>query len=475
MKFSLIKRLVVWAVVLAALGAGGYYGWQYYRGRSQSGVMTFRTAEAKRGDVIAGISATGTVVPEDVIDIGAQVNGQIESFGVDEAGKPVDYRSSVKEGGLLARIDDTLYAADVSASEAQLAQAQAAVRVAEANKNQAQARLDQAERDWARAQKLGESKALSQADYDASKSNYEQSTANLAVTDAQIGQAKAQIAIAQASLQRAKRNLFYCVINSPVNGVIIDRRVEIGQTVVSSLNAPSLFLIARDLSRMQVLVQVNEADIGQVTPGSPVTFTVDAFPGENFTGQVRKVRLNATMTQNVVTYTVEIVTDNASLKLLPYLTANVRFVVEKRENVITVPNAALRWSPASEAPTAAGAGQRSAQNSKDAAPGAEAPAAARGAAGGAPPQTQSQASDDSAPPARGSRGNRGPATIWLLREGKAVGIDVRAGLTDGIVTEVSSDELNEGDLVIVGEISAAAAAATNPFAPQIMRGGRGRR
>src|SRR5262249_41659128 len=137
----------------------------------------------------------------------------------------------------------------------------------------------------------------------------------------------------------------YCTIKSPVNGVIIDRRVDIGQTVVSSLSAPSLFLIAKDLSKMQVLVQVNEADIGHVKPGDPVTFTADAFPGDSFEGKVRKVRLNATQTQNVVTYTVEIVTDNSSLKLLPYLTANVRFVVDHREQVLAVPNAALRWSP----------------------------------------------------------------------------------------------------------------------------------
>ena len=143
----------------------------------------------------------------------------------------------------------------------------------------------------------------------------------------------------------AQRNLSYCTIKSPVKGVIIDRRVNIGQTVVSSLNAPSLFLIAKDLKRMEVWVSVNEADIGNIHQGQPVSFTVDAYPNEIFHGEVGKVRLNATMTQNVVTYTVEVITDNSSGKLLPYLTANVLFELSQKENVLLVPNVALRWSP----------------------------------------------------------------------------------------------------------------------------------
>jgi HlyD family secretion protein len=445
-----MKRLIFWILVVAILAAGGYFGWQRYKGTSGPAAALYRLAEAKRTDIIATISATGTVVPEDVVDIGAQVNGQIASFGIDEAGKPVDYRSVVKEDSVLAKIDDTLYAADVSSSEALLVQAHAAVRVAEANRAQSKARLDQAQRDWMRAQKLGESKALSQADYDAARSAYDQAEASLALAEAQIGQSKAQIAIAEAAVQRARRNLFYCTIKSPVNGVIIDRRVEIGQTVVSSLNAPSLFLIARDLSRMQVLVQVNEADIGHVQPGSPVTFTVEAFPGETFTGEVRKVRLNATMTQNVVTYTVEIVTDNASLKLLPYLTANVRFVIDRKDGVLAVPNAALRWAPASEAAAAAPATR-----------------------GGAAPDASSGAARRGNTAAETSR-RPGPR-VFVLRDNQPVAISVRSGLSDGTVTEVAADELKEGDQIIVGEAvaSAASPAAPNPFAPQMM-GGRGR-
>ena len=246
-----------------------------------------------------------------MVDIGAQVAGRIVSFGKDKNGKEVDYGSVVEAGTVLARIDDALYAADAAAAKAQLAQAKAAVQKAEADLGQLQAKLFQTESDWARAQKLGPSDALSQTDFDAARAAYEVAKANLAVGKAAIVQAQGTVAQAEAVLKRALQNLSYCTIVSPVKGVIIDRRVNIGQTVVASLNAPSLFLIAKDLKRLQVWVSVNEADIGRIKPGQPVTFTVDAYPGEVFPGEVGKVRLNATMTQNVVTYTVEIITDNS--------------------------------------------------------------------------------------------------------------------------------------------------------------------
>ena len=238
-----------------------------------------------------------------------------------------------------------LYAADAASAKAQLAQAKAAVQKAQADLGQMKAKLVQTENDWARAQKLGPSDALSQTDFDAARSAYEVAKANLSVGKAAIVQAQGTVTQAEAVLKRALQNLSYCTIVSPVKGVIIDRRVNIGQTVVASLNAPSLFLLAKDLKRLQVWVSVNEADIGRIKPGQPVTFTVDAYAGQVFSGQVGKVRLNATMTQNVVTYTVEIITDNSSGKLLPYLTANVTFIVGEVKNVLLVPNAALRWTP----------------------------------------------------------------------------------------------------------------------------------
>lgn len=436
-----MKRLILWIVVALALAAGGYFGYRAYaRSAADSSSGSYRLAPVTRQTIVSSISATGTLVPEDVVDVGTQVNGLIASFGVDTEGKEVDYRSEIKADQVLATIDDAIYAADVAADEASLAQAQAQVRVAEAARDQARARLEQARRDWARAEKLGESQALSQADFDAAKSGFDQSTAALAVAESQIGQAQAQVGIAQAALARSRRNLFYCTIKSPVDGVIIDRRVEIGQTVVSSLNAPSLFLIAKDLKKMLVLVQVNEADIGHVTAGKKVMFTADAFSGERFTGEVRKVRLNATMTQNVVTYTVEIVTSNADLKLLPYLTANVRFIIDQRENALAVPNAALRWAP---------------------------PGVIDGAAGGRPGGASGRPGASATPPG---------AKVWVLRNNVPTPIAVTPGLSDGTVTEIATDELHEGDEVIFGQVSAASGdtgASTIPFAPQFPGRGRG--
>jgi HlyD family secretion protein len=253
--------------------------------------------------------------------------------------------------------------------------------------------------------------------------------------------AQAAVASAAASVQRAQRNLNFCVITSPVSGVIIDKRVEIGQTVVASLNAPSLFLLAKDLSKMEVLVQVNEADIGNVHNGQAVAFSVDAFPGRRFKGEVRKVRLNATMTQNVVTYTVEIATDNADLTLLPYLTATVKFDVAHRENVLAAPNAALRWAPK-----------------------------------GTPVDT---GQSTTAPTGGSRKGDKEsalkPATLWIVKDGSPQAIEVKAGLTDGVMTEVEGTQLADGMEVIVGEQSgdqSAAAAGTNPFAPPMFRGNR---
>jgi HlyD family secretion protein len=410
----------------------------------------YRTAAVKKGDLLATISATGTVEPEEVIDVGAQVAGQINSFSKDKNGRAIDYGSVVEEGTILAQIDDSLYAADVAMASAQLQQSRAGVQRAEADLGQLKAKLHQAKRDWARAQKLGPSEALAQASYDAYQSAYETAQANVAVGEAAIVQAKDAVAQSQATLQRARRNLGYCTIKSPVKGVIIDRRVNIGQTVVSSLNAPSLFLIAKDLKRMQVWVSVNEADIGSIHPGQAVSFTVDAYPGQVFRGEVGKIRLNATMTQNVVTYTVEVITDNSSGKLLPYLTANAQFELSRHNNVLLVPNAALRWAPQPDQiapryrPATEGSGRR------------------RGSV--------QQAPEPSAKPA--AKSNQG--TLWTQDGRYLRPITVRVGLSDGTMTEVQSDEVKEGMDIITGEQrqTAADTGTTNPFAPQMMRSSR---
>lgn len=411
-----------------------------YMNRNDKRSVSFRTAPVTRGDLQATISATGTVEPEEVVDVGAQVAGQILSFGKDKSGKVVDYGSYVQAGTVLARIDDALFSADVALGKAQVEQAKAGSIKAEADLGQLRAKLFQAERDWNRAKKLGPSDALSQSDFDASQSAYEVAKANLEVGKAAIAQAKGAVLQAEASLRRSQQNLDYCTIKSPVDGVIIDRRVNIGQTVVASLNAPSLFLIAKDIRRLQIWISVNEADIGHIRPGQPVSFTADAYPGEVFQGEVGKIRLNATMTQNVVTYTVEVITDNSNGKLLPYLTANAKFMVNERKNVLMTPNAALRWIPQPE---------------------------------------QMEPKDRKRSVARGEGGAGGQTrgTVWVLDDGFAKPVAVVAGLSDGSMTEIQGEDAREGMQVIVGEQPRETVnreATASPFTPQLFGRGGGR-
>jgi HlyD family secretion protein len=445
--FSLTAAL---AVLVAGAGA-----WYWYA--AARAVTTYRTVPVERGNLVATIAASGTIEPEEVVDIGAQVAGQIKSFGKDprDATKTIDYGTPVEQGTVLAQIDEILY-------KAQVDQARANLQKAEADVIQMKAKLYQAERDWKRAQALGSRKVISDFDYDTAKATDETARANVAVSEAAVAQAK-------AALQQAEANLGYCTIKSPVKGVIIDRRVNIGQTVVASLNAPSLFLIAKDLRRLQVWASVNEADIGHIYPGQPVHFTVDAYPEETFDGQVSQIRLNASMTQNVVTYTVVVDTDNSKGQLLPldrvgaspgqapanapkrhgllpYLTANLQFDVSQRDNVLVVPNAALRWRPQPNqvAPEFRDAFTRSLKRHS------------------VPPGEKALPGTDK------ERHDRG--TLWVEDGGYVRPIKVRTGLSDGTVTEIVSGEVEEETAVVVGEARPNGDGGTvNPFTPQINR------
>jgi len=447
---SLTKVVIGVAIMLGVFGGGA----AWYLKSNNAQAVFYQTGEVTRGDLTVSISATGTVEPEQVIDVGAQVAGRILSFGRDPKGKVVDYGSMVEEGTVLARIDDSLYAADEAQAKAQVQSAKASIQRAEADLEQVKAKLHQAERDWQRAQKLGPSGVLAQSSYDAYQSTYESAKANVNVAKAAILQAQANLAQAEAVLRRASRNLGYCTIKSPVNGVIIDRRVNIGQTVVASLNAPSLFLIAKDLTRMQVWVAVNEADIGKIHPGQAVSFTVDAFPSEIFRGEVGKVRLNASMTQNVVTYTVEIVTDNANGHLLPYLTANVQFELSRRSNVLRVPNAALRWKPSPEQVS-----PKFREAFKNSTPVKKGQKGGKGLGSGS---TRSSVRS----------GNSG--VIWLLEGQYVRPLSVRVGLTDGATTEVQGNGLTENLQVVTGVQTPVMKRTdgSNPFTPQFLRGRR---
>jgi HlyD family secretion protein len=411
---------------------------------------TFRTATIKRGDLIPTISATGTLEPEEVVDVGAQIVGRVKELGTDpsdpEKQKRIDYNSIVHEGTVLACIDDAVY-------RAQLEQAQASLLRAKADLLQMEAKLNQCKREADRAETLRPKKAISDTDYDLAIANYLTAKANLAVGEAVVRQG-------EASLRLAQTNLDYTIIRSPVEGVIIDRRVNVGQTVVSSLNAPSLFLIAKDLRRMQVWASVNEADIGRLTPGMPVRFTVDTFPGETFRGTVQQIRMNAQMTQNVVTFTVVVTTDNANRKLRPYLTANLQFEIDNRPNVLLAPNGALRWKPRAEL---------IAPDTRDSREGASEDKAANGSRRGGEKSSGKQAAG------RSSKHRVEKGQVWVADGRYVRPIEVQIGLSDGSMTEISGSDLKEDMEVVIGEVTAAEQTSnlTNPFTPKLP--GRGMR
>ncbi len=430
------------ALVLAGLAVigGGIAWWLWYH---RDRAPMFLTAAVKRGDIVATISATGTVEPEQVVDVGCQVNGLLIAFGKDVNGNSVDYGSIVDQGGVVARIDDTLYVAAVNMDKAQLEQARANLINAKANVLLMKAKLWEAEADWHRAQKIGPGQSLAPTTYDQYKANYEAAKANLAVAVAQVDMAEAAVHLAVETLKKDQANLAYCTVKSPVAGVVVDRRVNIGQTMVASLSAPSIFLIAKDLKRIQVWASVNEADIGHIHPGQPVTFTVDAFGDQVFHAIVGKIRLNATMSQNVVTYTVEVNYDNSDGKLLPYLTTNLQFEIGRRQNVLLAPNASLRWTP---------------RFNRTASPSGAVPHTAAGRAEGSVAASGTPASH---------------GTVWVAQGDTVRPIVVRVGLTDGVWTEVSGDELTEGMQVVTEEgkqeLAGNQSEGTSPLIPQ--RGG----
>jgi HlyD family secretion protein len=474
-----LVKIVVVLLVLAGLGAGGYWVYEHYFAKPP---VTFRTTPVQRGEVLQTINATGTVEPQEVVDVGAQVAGEVLKFGKDVNGQDVDYRSVVSETTTLAWIDPSLYEADVKTATAQLGEAVANVGKAQADLLVMKAKFFQAEADWKRAQKLGPSDALAQSSYDSYEAAYMTASANVIEDEAVIKQCVASVDEAQAVLDKDKRTLSYCTIVSPVKGMIIDRRVTIGETVVSSLNTPSLFLIAKDLTHIQVWVSVNEADIGSIYPGQPVTFTCDERPGVEFKGTVGKVRYNATMSQNVVTYTVEVNADNSDGKLMPYLTAQVLFEVARHKDVLKVPSAALRWAPRPEMVAEEFRSQLSTGRRRGGAG-----AAGRGevesgvAAESGVSAAKTMRSDRAAGQGGRQKGDGSRAsnhgTLWV-QDGQLVKpIRVRVGLKDDIMAEVESPDLKE-DLEVVIDTQRQApgdgVATTNPFAPQAPGGGRGR-
>jgi HlyD family secretion protein len=459
------------AIVVTGVLAAGAFFWSQVNAPTAEG-PNFRLGTAERRDVALKIAASGTIEPEEIVDVGAQVAGKITAFGVEpDSEKPIDYGSPVEPGTVLARIDDALYLAEVQLArsafhqaehqkrnaEAGVTQAKANLKRAEAELGRTESTLGQAEKDVKRLKLLSQSKGVSPQEVELAETALSTALAQRAVSEAAIEQAKAALEMAQiavgesqakvegaaALLNKAEKNLEYTTIRSPIRGVIVDRRVNIGQTVVSNLNAPSLFLIAKDLRKLEVWASVNEADIGTVRVGLPVEFSVDAFPGETFRGSVKQVRLNATMTQSVVTYTVVVGVDNEAGKLLPYLTANVRFIVAEKPDVLTVPSAATRWKPKPEQVALAFRDEFAAQSHRK---------------GGGKRQSAE------------AGGASSKAVVWVLDGAFVKPIKVETGLADANHIEIKGGDLTEGTEVIVGEAAAVKKQTKNPFAPSLTQG-----
>lgn len=303
--FSLVK----WLVVVAVLGGAGYAGYRYWN-QPAAAPVEFRSATVARGDVQQSVSANGSLTPVRMVEVGSQISGTITDI-------KVDYNSRVKAGDLLAQIDPATYERALGQSEAELANAEAARELARLN--------------YDRAQELYAGSLISKSEHDQARVN--------------LLQAEASVKTREANVERARVDLDRTSIYATMDGIIISRKVEAGQTVAASMNAPTLFIMANDLAQMQIEAAVSEADVGGLEEGQKVTFEVDAFPGRPFAGTVQQVRFAPTTNQNVVSYTTVVAVNNEDLKLRPGMTANARFITAERKGVLTIPNAALRFRP----------------------------------------------------------------------------------------------------------------------------------
>ena len=319
-----MRKAIVTLVALAVLG-GGVYG--YYNYRKSGPAPTVATAQVTRGDVVDTVGATGTLQAVTTVQVGTQVSGTIQALYA-------DFNSLVRKGQVLARLDPSLF-------QTQIEQARANLIRAQADLERLQVSLDDAKTKLARAQELSGRSLIP-------KSDLETAQVNVRSIEAQIRSSEAQVTQAQASLNQNQVNLQHTVIEAPIDGLVISRSVDVGQTVAASMQAPTLFILAADLTKMQVLANLDESDVGRIRPGQHVSFRVDAYPSDDFAGTVSQVRLEPKVQQNVVTYATVIDVPNNDLKLKPGMTANVTIEIARSSNVLRVPNAALRFRPTNE-------------------------------------------------------------------------------------------------------------------------------
>jgi HlyD family secretion protein len=433
------RRVIVSVTLLATLVAAGVL---YYRRTHASSGPAPVTVAVTRGNVVHTVDATGTVEAVTTVQVGSQVSGTIQSLYV-------DFNSSVRRGQVIARLDPSLF-------QTQVDQAQATLLRLQADLERTRVDASDTQRKFQRAQELFAQLLIPRSDLETAEANALQAQAATKSAEAQIAQAR-------ASWNQAQVNLAHTVITAPIDGIVISRNVDVGQTVAATMQAPTLFVIARDLTHMQVRASVNEADVGAIQPGQPVSFRVDAYPDETFSGSVTQVRLQPIVEQNVVSYTTVIDVPNPDMDLRPGMTANVTIEIARDDDVLRVPNAALRFRPTADlfaalaqkaplplepgsAPVAtAGRGRQTAQ----------APERASPARSALPTRTE----------------GRGHAAVWVLRDGPLESVNVRLGVTDGVTTAVLAGDLAEGDQVVTGT-SVDAATAQTTRSPLLPFGGR---
>jgi HlyD family secretion protein len=412
MKKILVLTGIAGAVVACVI-------WLANRGNAETSSWRFVTIE--RGSLEQVVSATGTLSPVTTVEVGTQASGQIAELFA-------DFNDRVSRGQLLARIDPTLQ--------------RQAVREAEANLARNRAEVEQKQREFDRTRELHARQGATDSEYD--------------VAEYTLTIARSNLTSSEVSLERARNNLAYTEIYSPIDGIVIQRNVDVGQTVAASLSAPLLFLIAADLTQMEILASVDESDIGAIEVGQDARFTVQAFPDEAFRGDTRQVRLQSSMQENVVNYTVVVAVQNPDGRLLPGMTATVEFVTAGVEDVLKVPNAALRFQPPEEMQALVREKLMAQLEARRAVRGSSGNAFA-GSGPGMPPGGRAAGAGLGA-------GNR----LWMLDEkGELTAARVRPGITDGQYTEVSGRQLMEGMQVIAGIVSGSAEASTpgNPFQP----------
>lgn len=438
-----MKKLLTLLFLVAVVLLGGAYYWQ----SGYNETPKFRTLPVARGDLFVGVTATGTVEPEELVEVGAQILGIIKSFGPDlddpEKKKTIDFNSRVKAGTLLARIDDLPFLSKRD-------QAEANVLLEEAEVKQFRARSQQLERDFQRAERL-RGTSISRQEYETILADFEAAKAGLAM-------AEAKLKLAAVALKQAEIDLGYTTIVSPVDGVVISRKVKIGETVLGSggLTTPILFLIAKDLSRMKVSAAVNEADISEIHEGQKVSFKVDSARDRIFTGKVSQIRMDASLVSGVVTYDVIVAVDNRDGQLKPYTTARLQFEVARRTDALLVPNQALRWRPTWE------------QISPSARTGFKRPVPGEARRGESEKEREKEAQD----PETELKVEVSSPTVWVVGgDGRVRPVPVKAGLSDDLMTEVLEGDLKPGAAVVINAVHEAKPDFVSGFINKIINKG----